>query len=255
VGDTWNLGERIDDYGFGLRHKKTTAPNFRGKLFGFKPDSQTLDMADPGFQRQMNQLFLLDTLAAHTDRHAGNFNISVDAANAIHVHAIDNDLTFGTLGGDEEHAAEFGKRGYSANYGGLPTKMQIDADTAKKIEKMTRQQLDLTFSDLLSKKEIDALWFRFQMLKKYIEDMREEGLIVDKWDKKTARREVQLAGGLGSHLNEVDDEVGGGYAGNNYYQRQMLMLNALDIDTTHERREGLLQAAAYGYRKDRPSKA
>ena len=100
---------------------------------------EPLDVADPDFQRQMNEMFLLDTLAGHTDRHAGNFRVDRDEGGKISVKAIDNDLTFGTQGSAEAERANFGKRGESFNYGGLPAKMQIDAAMAEKMDiKSTR---------------------------------------------------------------------------------------------------------------------
>ena len=143
-------------------------------------------------------------------------------------------------------AARFGKRGDNFNYGGMPGHMQIDANMAKKINGMTRNQLVLTFSDLLSEQEIDALWTRFLMMKQYIADEQEQdpSLIVQDWNEDTARREMLLAGGVNSYLNERTDQVGSGYSGNNYYQRQLLMLNAMDVNHSNDDREVEFMVAA-----------
>ena len=108
--------------------------------------------------------------------------------------------------------------------------MQIDANMAKRIEAVTPEMLQGTFSDLLSKEEIDALKTRFDMMKNYINKMRKANLIVDQWNEKTAKKEMRLAGGVGSYLHENMDKKGK-FAGNNYYQRQLLILRANESDS------------------------
>ena len=264
-GDT--VGDRLSDAayltgrrmsGFDFTDARTTDPSFRGHgiidgVFpaepapaeGTEPDADTpapagtlLDATAPEFQRQMNEMFLLDTLAGQTDRHAGNFMIG-SSGGKISVKAIDNDLTFGALG-DGKDARTFGKRGQSFNYGGLPELMQIDAKIAGRIRTIDREALDRTFSDLLSTEEIDALDTRFQKMREYVKAMEEAGLLVEQWDQETAKREFSLAGGIGSHNRET--ATPGVFRGNNYYQRQMMMLNA----AARQNKDRFLQAAGYG---------
>ena len=242
-----NVGDRMAEKGLSLKKKSTTDATFRGVNSPFLPGYEggkgkdTLDAANPAFQQQMNQMFLLDTLAAHTDRHGGNFMVDKDKKGDISVRAIDNDLTFGALTDEQADRNAFGKRGGSFNYGGLPTRMQIDAGMAKKIRGVTKQMLDTTFSDLLEPREIDALWTRFQMMKDYIQAQEDEdpSRLVTEWNEETAKRELSLAGGASSFRQETKDAPGG-YAGNSYYQRHMLMLRAA------ERGHGLLWLGAHG---------
>ena len=220
-----NLGDRLDAQGIGLQ-RKTLSGSFNKAADPKR--GEALDVADADFQRQMNEMFLLDTLAGHRDRHGGNFHINRGEDGKIGVKAIDNDLTFGSLGEFDE--AAFGKRGLSPNYTGLPAQMQIDAKMAQKIRSIDRPMLDQVFGDLLEPKEIESLWTRFKMMKEYIDstEHRDPSLLVKEWNEETAKREMRLAGGIGSHVNE-DIRHADGYSGNNYYQRQMLALNASDM--------------------------
>ena len=225
LGET--VGERLRATGAGLTRKSTRDPGFIGgvEADGLNGKGEELDMSDPDYQRQMNEMFLLDTLAGHTDRHAGNYQVGRGEDGRISVKAIDNDLAFGTKGSEAEDAAFFGQRGNSFNYGGLPARMQIDAAMAEKINAMDLDTLKLTFSDLLDEQEIDSLWTRFRMMKDYIASQSED-MLVDEWNEDTARRELSLAGGINSFRRE--GKADHPYGGNNYYQRQFLMLNAAE---------------------------
>ena len=220
-----NWGERLK--GTPIVRKSTTDHALAQDALEIPENAQELDAADPDYQRQMNEMFLLDTLATHTDRHSGNYHVNRDENGKISVKTMDNDITFGSFGNADADKAAFGKRGQSFNYGGLPAKMQIDANMAAKIKGMKKEMLDRTFADVLSPGEIDSLWTRFQMMKEYVAAMEQEHLVVDRWDEETAKRETALAGGAMSHDRE-DKQNPKGYAGNNYYQRQMLMLHAAD---------------------------
>ena len=62
-------------------------------------------------------------------------------------------------------------------------------------------------------------------------------MLVSDWNEDTAKREMELAGGVGSSEKESKGQAGG-YSGNNYYQRQLLLLNAAE-----RRNVGLWQGA------------
>ena len=220
-----NWGERLN--GTPIVRKSTQDHDLAQEALDIPENAPELDAADPDYQRQMNEMFLLDTLATHTDRHGGNYHVNRDENGKISVKTMDNDITFGSFRSEEADQTAFGKRGESFNYGGLPAKMQIDANMAKKIRGMKKEMLYKTFSDLLSKDEIESLWTRFEMMKEYVDAMEKEHLIVDHWDEQTAKRETSLAGGALSY-NQEDKQRPKGYSGNNYYQRQMLMLHAAD---------------------------
>ncbi len=243
-GSARNFGERFNDR---LAARGEEGSLFEDKLTQFysgqgasTTDTQPIDVADADFQQQMNEMFILDTLASFSDRHSKNFMVGHGEDGKVSVKAIDNDLSFGThrkkgQSGAKTDRTEFGKRREEGNhYGGLPQKMQIDSQMAAKISGMTREELDLAFSDLLSKDEIDALWDRFDMMKSYIESMREQdsSLIVDRWDRQTAVRELGFSGGVESFKDEGAGE--GGYSGNNYYQRHVLSLAARGLRTSAE---------------------
>ena len=98
---------------------------------------------------------------------------------------------------------------------------------ASRIGAVDKDTLVRTFSDVLDEEEIQALSERFEYMREYIDDLRQqdESLIVDEWNADTAAREFLLAGGINSFAKE-DAAHAGGYSGNNYYQRQMLMLES-----------------------------
>ena len=232
-----NVGSRRKKEGFALAQESTDSEPFSFFRADFQPEKAfddrgpELDISDPDYQRQMNQMFLIDTLASYTDRHQKNFLVDRSESGRISVRAIDNDLSFGSFGkdpttGQDLDEARFGKRGEAKNYGGMPAQMQIDAGMAEKIQKMDKKTLELTFSDLLNPEEIESLWTRFQMMKKYIGAMRDVDpkLIVGEWNEDTAKRELDMAGG-GEAARLEDKQQAGGYAGNNYYQEQLLRLN------------------------------
>ena len=226
LGGGADIGSRLGAAGGMLTEKHANIGNSTviGSKDGDKGTEGELDMADADFQRQMNELFLLDTLAGHTDRHTGNYMISRDDYDRVNVRAIDNDLTFGK-------ETFFGQRRTALHYGGLPTHMQIDARMASRIGAVDKDTLVRTFSDVLDEEEIQALSERFEYMREYIDDLRQqdESLIVDEWNADTAAREFLLAGGINSWTQE--DQAGGPeYSGNNYFQRQMMMLIAAQED-------------------------
>jgi len=221
------VGERLSDLKLGTKivkqrtdfGEKTLANARRDRDSRNRYSGETLDMSDANLQREMNELFLLDTLTGHMDRHEGNYLLDKREDGSLGVKAIDNDLTFG------EDLSYFGQ--HTGHYGGLPQKMQIDAKMAANIEGMKKETLETALGHLLRKEEIDALWQKFQMLNAYIGDMRKQNLVVDKWDESTARREFELAGGVNSYQKSDPREANRTqqYAGNSYYQKMMLKLN------------------------------
>ena len=174
---------------------------------GGKKD-QTLNANDPKFQRDMNTLFLLDTLALQTDRHSGNFFIEADEnGNYKGLTGIDNDISFGT------RESAYGKK--EANYSGLPKQMLIDRKVADKIRAVKKPELKWYFGDLLSEQEIEALWSRFQKLSTYIDEMESKNLLVDKWNEETAVKQVMMSEGFM------------GKVGMDYYTRHITALNLM----------------------------
>ena len=203
IGENW--GDRLGETEL-VRKSTANNPQFKSYLRTQK-NAEELDAADPDYQRQMNEMFLLDTLATHRDRHSGNFHVGRDENGKISVKTLDNDLTFGSQASEAAEKEAFGKKGNALFYSGLPAKMQIDANMAAKIKGMNKEMLDRTFSDILSKQEIDALWTRFGMMKEYVSAMEKEHLIVDQWNEETAKREARLAGGADSFSHEQHHDV------------------------------------------------
>ena len=228
VGDqkTASVGERLAAVPGAKIVKQTT--NFGEKTLAKarsdpsnrkRYSKEALDASDANLQREMNEMFLLDTLSGHTDRHDNNFMLEKKEDGSLGVKAIDNDLTFG------EDLTYFGQ--HTGHYSGLPERMHIDANMAAKIQGMKKETLETAMGHLLSREEIDALWQKFQMLSAYIEDMRKQDLVVDKWDEDTARREFELAGGVNAYRmsDPADKKREKTYSGNSYYQRMILKLN------------------------------
>ena len=224
-----NIGARLAKLapGVGLKKKSTTQMSETSLKKAQEGDKErftkdTIDAANPDFQRQMNELFLLDTLAGHPDRHGGNFRVNQTddgkGGKSVSVKAIDNDMTFG------ENTDSFGKM--LQWYGGLPEQMQIDANMAANIRGMKKETLETAMGHLLKKEEIEALWKKFGMMREYIDEMEKKKLIVDKWDDETAKREFLLGGGGDAYKQAQGGDPQKKYAGNNYYQTLMNDLNA-----------------------------
>jgi len=221
-----NVGERLAKEGakiekkstkdFGEETLKAARTNKEDKK---RYTGETLDASDANFQREMNELFLLDTLAGHQDRHEGNYMVDHRKDGSIGVKAIDNDLTFGS------DMTYFGQ--HTGHYSGLPEQMQIDANMAKNIRGMKKETLETSMGHLLRKEEIDTLWEKFGRLNEYIDEMEKRGLLVDEWNEDTAKKEFELAGGVGSKEYSAPDKKDKTkkYSGNSYYQKMLLKLN------------------------------
>ena len=172
----------------GVDHEQSAQQ--RKKVLKAEGTGITLNASDPKLQRDMNALFLLDTLALQTDRHSGNFMIQADEeGNYKGLTGIDNDISFG------ENNEAFGQR--MTNYSGLPEEMLIDRELANRIRAVTENELKLVFSDLLTEGEIAALWERFQMLSQYCDEMEERGLLVSEWNEETAVKQMMIQSGYG----------------------------------------------------------
>ncbi|MBE6909577.1 MAG: DUF4157 domain-containing protein [Ruminococcaceae bacterium] len=223
-----NVGERLAKLAPGTKiTKKSTADWGEATKKSTKDyKGETIDATAGDFQRQMNEMFLLDTLAGYDDRHEDNFKVNQTddgkGGKKIDVRAIDNDISFGT-----------NNKGFGVAHShhlGLPAQMQVDANMAKKIREMKKETLEASLGHLLNKKEIDALWERFGMLNEYIGGL-DESMLVNEWNEETAKKEFALAGGQGSsHLSMPNEKeyAGKKYTGNNYYQRLMMKLNGRD---------------------------
>ncbi len=219
-----NVGERLAAMAPGVKMEKKSTKDFgdvaldtRGEKDSYT--GETIDAANPDFQRQMNELFLLDTLTGHPDRHGGNFKVNQTddgkGGKKVDVRAIDNDITFG------EDADKFGK--WISHYGGLPEQMQIDANMAKNIRGMTKETLETSLGHLLKKEEIDALWDKFGKMNEYIDEMEKRGLLVDEWNDETAKKEVELAEGMKAY--SLAREGKKKHSGMTHYQKMMMQLN------------------------------
>lgn len=211
------VGERLKerkDYK-GLQKKKFGA--WTGGLFKKKEAKAakgTLDTADPKLQRDMNALFLEDLLMVHPDRHGGNFKIATDEKGQYAgLKGIDNDSAFGER---TDIDTFFGENG------GLPEQMHIDRAMANRIRAVDGNQLELLFSDLLSKEEIDAMKDRFQQMSTYIDEMEKKGLLVDEWNEQTAQEQMLASKGKGFRKR------GERRNGNTYYQRMLGRITAWD---------------------------
>ena len=212
TGDGSTIGERLagGEYGELQKQHLQAVDHERTKTTGrvqYLPEGQgtTLNAMDPKLQRDMNALFLLDTLALQTDRHSDNFLIQADdQGQYLGLKGIDNDISFG----EKEEA--FGKK--MNNYSGLPSSMLIDQGIADRVRAVSEKELKKTFSDLLTEGEIQALWVRFQKLSKYIDEMEEQNLLVPEWNDETAKKQLMMQTGVGGDAKD-------------YYSRHLLALN------------------------------
>lgn len=205
------IGERMESQGLEFSRARVqgvdseASKNARNIVYNKEGEGITLNAQDPKLQRDMNALFLLDTLAMQTDRHAENFFIDADEnGNYKGLTGIDNDMSFGV------NNDQFGTE--NTNYGGLPEQMLVDKKMAEKIKGVKKPELEMMFSDLLSKEEIDALWERFQKLSEYLNNLDPNNL-VDEWNDETAERQLKMSKGVMAHK------------GMDYYTRHLLNIN------------------------------
>ena len=212
--ESTNVGQRLAGKGFkGFKKEKSTNTAWTAGRFGRRTSKEgkaTLDTADPKLQRDMNAMFLIDSLMQFGDRHDSNFLIEADEkGNYAGLKGIDNDTAFGEKTDMKSRTNE---------RSGLPEQMHIDRAMAEKIKAVAPEQLELIFSDLLTKDEIKAMQTRFKDMSKYIDQMEKKHLVVDKWDEKTAQDQLLMS--QGSDRKAMTEK------GNTYYQR--MMLQAMD---------------------------
>ncbi len=203
--NTTTVGDRLrarDDFQ-GLAVGQVDAKLDKGR----KQAAGTLNASDPKLQRDMNALFLEDLLMAHADRHAGNFKVEAKDGRVAGVKGIDNDSAFGERTNLDEVFNE---------NGGLPERMHIDRAMANRIRAVDGKQLEFLFSDLLTGDEINAMKSRFKTMSAYIDEMEKQGLLVDRWDDRTAAEQFMMNKGT------RDAEKKGG---NTYYQGMVMRMN------------------------------
>lgn len=147
-----------------------------------KQERYNIHFEDPVFQRQTNQLQLLDFLCAQIDRHARNYFVDIDAKNrqVKGVYAIDNDQAFGKK---IETAND-----YTSYRWALELPPIVDKAMAAKINALDKQALDDALGDLLTGEEMDALVARLDVLKNHINSLPADRRIdADQWGPATAR--------------------------------------------------------------------
>jgi hypothetical protein len=133
---------------------------------------------DPGLQRWLSRLNLIDAIIGQIDRHLGNIFIQVDSTGSVTgITGIDNDLTFPTK--------KFAIHKNVGAYSGLPA--YADKELAARILATSDADLTAVVADLLTDEEITALIQRFHDVKQYLGTIPQ--LDPNEWTEKTAGHE------------------------------------------------------------------
>jgi hypothetical protein len=133
---------------------------------------------NPDVRREVTKLQLLDHLTGQGDRHGNNYFIHEDESGKITVTGIDNDLCFGKKPHDPNgigHAPTVEKIGFNGT--GMPPVM--DTDMVEAFEKLTPEILEKSLAGKLTAEEIEAAKKRLEGIKKHIETLRANNMIIE----------------------------------------------------------------------------
>jgi hypothetical protein len=157
---------------------------------------------DPALQRGLNVLQLLDAIAGQLDRHSGNYFVDTDAqGNVTQVTGIDLDMAFGdkmtTTGREGAKYAGTGKARKQVkaadaamqahNYRGLPE--YIDEAFGLRLLQVRPADIRSALTGLLTDAEITATLARFAEVQAAVQQAKDAGTLVKKWDGQTSKRD------------------------------------------------------------------
>ncbi len=138
---------------------------------------------DPGLQRFLSRLQLIDNIAFQVDRQNSNYYLQFDdAGRVIGITGIDNDMAMGTK--TDLNDADVVR---NQAYPGLS--LLVDRDLAQAIQALDHDVLAIAMADLLTPLEIGALLDRLSALKGYLKAIGDANLLrPDQWNEETATR-------------------------------------------------------------------
>lgn len=134
-------------------------------------------------QEKLSNIQLLDAICGQIDRHGGNIRVVMDENDkVVSVWGIDNDFAFGTDITVDPGQPISKHRGYPS---------WVDSKVAQTILKMPEGKIREKLDGLLTNEEIEATERRFQMVRGYIESIRNSERIVEEWNEETYRAQIK----------------------------------------------------------------
>ncbi len=162
------------------------APGFSAEEMDEKTSAA---LASPALQRFLNNLNVLDVLCLEKDHRPGNYYVTADAGKATGVCAFDNDSpnSFGI--GGISFCTYVGCSPWSLR--GRINRPYVDADTAERIMKMTADDVQRAFCDLLNTYQMMTLKGRLRKVQKILAEMPERRRIgKEAWSEDTMKEEL-----------------------------------------------------------------
>jgi hypothetical protein len=137
----------------------------------------TLNLADPRLSLQFFKMSVLDLVAGHVDRHAGNYMIDVSAEGGPRLTAIDNDTSFGPTT-DIETSKQM--QGTGQVRPALEEAFAfVPPEVKNRVMEVTEEDIRNTLAGLLTEPQITAACIRFDKLQKHFEKLEKEGNVRD----------------------------------------------------------------------------
>ena len=149
-----------------------------GQRFVIQHAYRNFDYSNADIQEGLTSLQLIDLIAGQVDRHPGNYFIGVDPASGrVRVTAIDNDASFGA---EHKDLAKPVKAGHLPGLPQLVSKTQWN-----RIRQIDDQQIRNALHSTLRPDEVIATLARFNQLKLHLQNLADQNLLVDKFDRST----------------------------------------------------------------------
>ena len=190
-------------------------------------------MFSPMIQKELSSLQVLDYICGQTDRHANNYFLEKDkSGNFIHIHGIDNDMSFGT-------GVDYGKLVKEKAYHNIYENMRMvvdgdgnlsiphmDKQLAQNIKQLSEDEFRFALEDLIEPAFIDAAVKRLKIVQDAIK--KEEGngnsdvfISGDSgWGKKTHKKFIHSTGEMKMKEKEVGTKgVGQYFEFGDYYDK------------------------------------
>lgn len=133
---------------------------------------QTIDLTNPQVALQLFKLSVLDLVAGHVDRHAGNYMINKTEGGEIRITAIDNDTSFGE-GTDIETAKQMQGTGQirPALEEAFPF---VPPEIKERVMSISKVDIEQALTGLLTKPQIDAACIRFEKVQAHFKALEEK---------------------------------------------------------------------------------
>lgn len=150
-------------------------------------DAKIYTFGEPGVQRELTKLQLLDHLVGQGDRHGGNYFIHSDGNGQVVVAGIDNDQCFGKLltdpNGIRNKTGDDGfvkSKGWSTDgFRGTNMPLVIDTEMAAALRSLTPDALGKLLGSKLKPAEVAATQTRLTAMLAHVAQLEAAGGVID----------------------------------------------------------------------------